>query len=418
MPTLCLACGDRTAAEGARRCPVCNSPRLRSHAELDTLSVAHIDCDAFYASVEKRDDPSLADKPLIIGGGKRGVVSTCCYIARTFGVRSAMPMFKALKACPDAVVLKPDMAKYVGVSREVKRMMRETTPLVESLSLDEAFLDLTGTDRLHRQPPSSTLAALARRIETELGITVSIGLSANKFLAKFTSELDKPRGFAVVGQSEAIDILSPRPPTAIFGVGKAFAATLAADGIVQLRQVQEMEETDMMRRYGTMGRHVWRLARGLDSRRVDPEGEARGISAETTFGDDLADIAELDRILWSLCEKISGRAKQAGIGGATIQLKLRTATFQIVTRRTTLHGPTQLAETIYQSAHRLLTEAADGKTRYRLIGVGLSNFAPAEASDAFDLFRADEKKAADTERAIDAVRAKFGKAAIVKGRAL
>ena len=418
MPAICLDCLDRGAPEDAKRCPACKSPRLRRHRELDELSIAHLDCDAFYASIEKRDDPSLADKPLIIGGGKRGVVSTCCYIARTYGVRSAMPMYKALKACPQAVVIKPDMQKYVGVSREVKRLMRETTPLVETLSLDEAFMDLSGTERLHKRSPAATLARLAKQIEETLGITVSIGLSHNKFLAKFGSEMDKPRGFAVIGREEAIEVLAPRSPGVIYGVGKAFMATLAADGIVELRQIQAMDENDMLKRYGNMGRHVWRLARGLDSRTVDPEGEARGISAETTFNEDIADVQELDRILWSMCERVSERAKKAEFGGATITMKLRGTDFAIITRRTTLHGPTQLAEVIYQAAHRLLANTADGRTKYRLIGVGISGLAPADACDAFDLFKADEKKSADAERAIDLVRAKFGNAIIGKGRAL
>ncbi|MCC6918653.1 MAG: DNA polymerase IV [Alphaproteobacteria bacterium] len=418
MAAICLDCADRSASETARACPACRSPRLRRHAELESLSIAHIDCDAFYATIEKRDNPDLADKPLIIGGGRRGVVSTACYIARTYGVKSAMPMFKALKACPDAVVLKPDMQKYVDVGRAVKRMMLETTPLVQPLSLDEAFLDLTGTERLHRQPPAATLVKLSKKIERELGITVSIGLAANKFLAKFASERDKPRGFFVVGASDARQVLAPCPPTVIFGVGKQFGATLAADGIVTLQQVQEMDERDMLRRYGDMGVHIWRLSQGLDSRRVDPEVDGRGMSAETTFNEDIADIQELDRILWSMCERVSARAKAAEQGGSTIVLKLRTSDFKILTRRTTLYGPTQLAEAIYQAAHRLLTATADGKARYRLIGVGIANLADAERCDLFDLFKADEKKSADAERAIDKVRSKFGKDAIVKGRAL
>ncbi len=383
---------------------------------MDTLGIAHIDCDAFYAAIEKRDDPSLADKPVIVGGGKRGVVSTCCYIARTFGVRSAMPMFKALKACPDAVVIKPDMAKYVAVSREVMRMMEETTPAVQALSLDEAFLDLTGTERLHRRSPAVTLADLARRVDRELGITVSVGLSYNKFLAKFSSEFDKPRGFAVLGHGDARTVLADRSPTVIFGVGKTFAAKLEADGITRLGQIQQMEETELLKRYGAMGGHVWRLARGEDSRRVDPDSEHVGMSAETTFENDIADVNELDRILWPLCEKVSARAKKAGTGGATIQLKLRAADFHILTRRTTLRGPTQLAETIYRTAHKLLLATADGKARYRLIGVGLSNLAAAEICDLFDLFEEEERKIVATERAIDKVREKFGKDAIVKGR--
>lgn len=384
---------------------------------MDALGIAHIDCDAFYAAIEKRDDPALADKPVIVGGGKRGVVSTCCYIARTFGVRSAMPMFKALKSCPQAVVIKPDMQKYVAVSREVMRLMEDTTPAVQALSLDEAFLDLTGTERLHRRTPAETLANLARKVEQRLGITVSVGLSYNKFLAKFSSEFDKPRGFSVLGHSDAKQVLADRPPTAIFGVGKVFAAKLEADGIKRLGQVQALDEGEMMKRYGAMGQHVWRLAQGEDSRRVDPDGEHVGMSAETTFENNIANVADLDRILWPLCEKVSARAKKMGNGGATIQLKLRAADFQILTRRTTLPGPTQLAETIYRTARQLLLATVDGKTRYRLIGVGISNFAPAEICDLFDLFEEDERKIAAAERAMDKLREKFGKNAIVKGRA-
>src|SRR3990167_575943 len=175
--------------EGAERCPACRRPRLLFHPELHALSVAHMDCDAFYAAVEKRDNPELQDKPLIVGGGQRGVVSTCCYIARIRGVRSAMPMFKALAACPDAVVVKPDMRKYAAVARDVRTLMRDLTPLVEPVSIDEAFLDLSGTERLHHASPAVSMGRLAKRIEEEIGITVSVGLSHNKFLAKMASDL-------------------------------------------------------------------------------------------------------------------------------------------------------------------------------------------------------------------------------------
>src|SRR5690349_8367464 len=169
-----------------------------AHDELGKLSIAHVDCDAFYASIEKRDDPSLVDKPLIIGGGVRGVVSTCCYIARQYGVRSAMPMFRAKELCPHAVIIPPNMAKYVAVSREIRTLMDQLTPLVEPLSIDEAFLDLTGTEALHKAKPAVVLARFAKRVEQEIGVTISVGLSHNKFLAKVASDLDKPRGFAVI----------------------------------------------------------------------------------------------------------------------------------------------------------------------------------------------------------------------------
>src|ERR671911_2269195 len=213
----CRDCLTLSASPLAARCTACGSPRLLRHKERDSLAIAHVDCDAFFAAVEKRDDPTLADKPVIIGGGKRGVVSTACYIARTYGVRSAMPMFKALKACPDAVVIRPNMEKYKVAGREVRRLMAGLTPLVEPVSIDEAFLDLSGTELVHQGPPALTLARFARRVEREICITVSIGLAPNKFLAKIASDLEKPRGFAVIGKTEAREFLAPRPVGLIFG---------------------------------------------------------------------------------------------------------------------------------------------------------------------------------------------------------
>ena len=200
MASFCRDC-LADVPERSPRCAGCGSPRLARHGELARMAIAHVDCDAFYATIEKRDDPSLADKPVIVGGGHRGVVATACYIARTFGVRSAMPMFEARRRCPHAHVIKPDMAKYVRVGREVRAMMEALTPQVEPLSIDEAFLDLTGTERLHGMMPAKTLARFAKRVEADIGITVSIGLSQNKFLAKIASDLDKPRGFSMLALS-------------------------------------------------------------------------------------------------------------------------------------------------------------------------------------------------------------------------
>ena len=364
MSGLCRDC-YAAVADGAGRCGTCGSPRVRYHAELHRLQIAHIDCDAFYAAVEKRDDPSLRDKPLIIGGGKRGVVSTACYIARLYGVKSAMPMFKALKACPDAVVLRPNMRKYAEVGRQIRRLMQNLTPLVEPLSLDEAFLDLSGTERLHRMAPAETLARLARRIEDEIGITVSIGLSYCKFLAKLASELDKPRGFAVIGQAEAVEFLAGRSVAAIWGVGKALQAKLAADGITSIGHLQQRDENDLLARYGSVGRRLARLSRGDDNRRVDPDGEAKSISAETTFATDACGLAQLEAELWPLCEKVSDRLKRAELASGTIQLKLKSADFKLRTRSRKLIAPTQLAEVIYREAKPLLAKEADG-TPYRL----------------------------------------------------
>jgi DNA polymerase-4 len=228
----CLTPADRP---GQERCASCGSPRLLRHPERDELAVAHVDCDAFFASVEKRDNPALADQPVIIGGGHRGVVATACYVARTYGVRSAMPMFKALDACPHATVISPNMDKYRVAGREVRRLMGELTPLVEPVSIDEAFLDLSGTERLHHASPALTLARFARRVETELGISVSIGLSYNKFLAKIASDLAKPRGFSIIGREEAVAFLADRPVGIIPGIGAAAQARLEKVGVTLIR---------------------------------------------------------------------------------------------------------------------------------------------------------------------------------------
>lgn len=408
----CLAQQPGEAA--ARRCARCGSPRLLDHPERDALSIAHIDCDAFYAAVEKRDDPSLRDKPLIIGGGKRGVVSTCCYIARTYGVRSAMPMFKALALCPDAVVRKPNMAHYVEVGRQVRAMMLDLTPLVEPLSIDEAFLDLTGTERLHQAPPAYTLARFAKRIETEIGITVSVGLSYCKFLAKIASDLDKPRGFAIIGRAEARDFLASKPVGLIWGVGAVAQERLARDGFRTIGDIQAMSETDFMRRLGGEGQRLWRLANGIDDRKVSPERETKSVSSETTFDEDVSDPRTLTRVLLALSEKVSARLKAQGIGGETVTLKLKTADFRIRTRARTLPEPTQLSGRIFEAARALLEKEADG-TRFRLIGVGLSGLYEEERADQGDLADIEVKREKAAENAIDALRDKFGSGAVVRG---
>ena len=417
MTALCRDCFTLSDAPEAARCRACKSPRLLRHPELAELSIAHIDCDAFYAAVEKRDNPALADKPLIVGGGKRGVVSTCCYIARTFGIKSAMPMFKALQACPHAVVVFPDMPKYVAVSRDVKKLMLETTPMVEPLSLDEAFLDLTGTERLHRMKPAQTLARLAKRVEQEIGITFSVGLSFNKFLAKVASDIDKPRGFAVVGRADALDFLAPKPVTLLPGVGKAFAASLARHGVFTIADIRKQNPRLFTAKFGASGTWLWHLAHAEDTREIEPRGENKGISAETTFDRDVNGEAELSRILWSLSEKVSTRAKAADLGGRTVQLKLKTSAFKIITRRHALQPPTQLAHRIFDAGLALLKAELKGP-RYRLIGIGLADLVPTDRCGEADMF--DKKGAREdaAERAMDTLRQKFGKAAIRKGRAL
>ncbi|MBI1244327.1 MAG: DNA polymerase IV [Alphaproteobacteria bacterium] len=423
---LCRDCFSRIEDPAAHRCGNCNSSRIARHPELTELSIAHIDCDAFYASIEKRDDPSLADKPTIVGGGKRGVVSTACYIARTFGVRSAMPMFKALQLCPHATVIRPDMAKYAEVSRQVRTIFESATPLVESVSLDEAYLDMAGTQSLHHAPPAFVLARIARRIEDEIGITVSIGLSFNKLLAKLASELDKPRGFGVVGPGEARAFLAARVPRILPGVGPKLAQRLADDGFASIGDLQKVGELALEGRYGETGRWLAAVSQGRDDRSVEPEREAKSISAETTFHADLGRLVELEAELWPLAEEVAERLKRHHLVGRTVQLKLRTADFRLLTRRVTLPAGTQLAETLYRAAQPMLARevSANRHRKYRLIGIGAAELAePGKLPVQDDLFgkpaaAVDDPRDAAVEKAIDAVRDKFGSAAIRKGRGM
>jgi len=405
----CLA----DARTGALRCAACGSPRLVRNDELGKLAIAHVDCDAFYATIEKRDDPSLAAEPVIVGGGRRGVVAAACYVARTFGVKSAMPMFEALRLCPHAKVIRPNMEKYAAVGRDVRRMMLKLTPLVEPLSIDEAFLDLAGTERLHRMTPAKALARFAREVETTLGITVSIGLSGNKFLAKIASDLDKPRGFAVLGLAEAPAFLTEKPVSFIFGVGKASAARYARDGFHRIADLQRTSEAELARRYGEEGRRLARLVRGIDHRKVSADRETKSVSSETTFERDIADFRALERILWGQSEEVSARLKAKALAGATVTLKLKTADFVIRTRARSFAAPTQLAGRIFAAARELLRREADG-TKYRLLGVGLSALIAAEQADPADLV---DGRAAEAEHAVDRVRARFGDDAVIRGLA-
>ncbi len=378
MNGLCRDCATPETGDGdpaLGRCRNCGSTRIVRHRELAALAIAHLDCDAFYASVEKRDDPSLADQPVIVGGGSRGVVTTCCYVARLYGVRSAMPMFKALKACPDAVVITPDMAKYRIVGRQVRALMRDATPLVEAVSIDEAFLDLSGTEVVHGGAPARTLALLAERIERDIGITVSIGLSYNKFLAKVASDLDKPRGFAVIGRGDAMEFLRAKPVALIWGVGPALAQRLARDGIVRIGQLQDIKESELAGRYGAIGHRLSRFARG----------------------------------------EVAQRLRHAGLSAAGVALKLKTADFKLRTRARRLADPTQLADTLYRTALILLEREIDGAA-FRLVGVGAESLVEARLADPPDLFEGTVRRATRIEKAMDEIREKMGRDAIARGR--
>ncbi len=417
MPAFCRDCLNLNAPD-QRRCAVCGRPRVVSHPELFELGIAHMDCDAFYASVEKRDNPELEGKPVIIGGGHRGVVSTACYVARIRGVRSAMPMFQALKLCPDAVIIKPRMDVYAAVSRQIRSMMEDLTPAIEPLSLDEAFLDLRGTARLHGAPPAIMLARLVRRMRDELGLTGSIGLSHNKFLAKIASDLDKPRGFSVIGAAETADFLREKPVRLIWGVGQAGQAALEAAGIRTFADLLRWERADLHARFGAMGDRLWHLARGQDHRRVDACTPVKSISNETTFNEDTGNLDILDGHIWRLAEKVSARAKARQLAGRVVTLKLKRANHSGLTRRQSLRDASQMADTIYRIARGLMDGAA-GEAPFRLIGVGLSDLVPESAADlSGDLLDPGAVRRSHVERASDEIRRRFGEGAILKGRAL
>tara|TARA_S200002703_G_scaffold74635_2_gene64386 strand:+ start:1248 stop:2519 length:1272 start_codon:yes stop_codon:yes gene_type:complete len=414
MTTLCRNC-FHMFEEDAPACPSCGHERLVRNSRLAELGIAHLDCDAFFAAIEKRDDPSLKNKPVIVGGGKRGVVATCCYIARLYGVRSAMPMFQALKACPDAVVIKPNSEKYRIAGLQVREKMQALTPMIQPVSVDEAYLDLTGTNTLHKAPPAVSLARLAAEIERDVGITVSIGLSVNKFLAKTASELDKPKGFAVIAAEEAEALLAPKPVGFIHGVGPKLAKKLSLDGYDTIEDLQRTELRQLIGKYGETGMWLKNRAHGIDNRPVRNDEERKSVSSETTFHKDMSDTAWLEDQLWRLCVKTADRAKATGLVGNVITLKLKTADFRTLTRRLSLAEPTQLAQTLFRSARILLAKEANGRTRFRLIGIGISDLSIHRA-DSVDLLDPLVAKRAAAERASDLAREKFGADAVMTGR--
>ena len=417
MPALCRDCLT-TFETAPKRCSQCGLPRITVHPELFTLSIAHMDCDAFYASVEKRDNPELASKPVIIGGGQRGVVSTACYVARVRGVKSAMPMFQALKLCPEAVVVRPRMEEYVKASKAIRAMMQDLTPAIEPLSLDEAFMDMTGTNKLHGAPPAVMLAKLIKRMKGELGLTGSIGLSHNKFLAKVASDLNKPRGFSVIGKAETNSFLLDKPIGLIWGVGAVAKESLGKAGIQTFSDLLRWDRQDLNQRFGSLGDRLWHLARGHDLRRVTSDAPVKSISNETTFFEDTSDSDILDGHIWRLAEKVTDRAKARDMAGRVVTLKLKRKDHKSLSRRITLRDPTQIADRIYRTARDLFGQVGP-QGPYRLIGVGLSDLVGDADSDlTSDLLDPNAAKRTKAERATDAIRAKFGSDAIVKGRSL
>ena len=416
MPSLCRKCFNTFNEEG--RCPRCSSPLVVSHSELFDLNIAHMDCDAFYASVEKRDNPDLADKPVIIGGGRRGVVSTACYIARIRGVKSAMPMFKALEKCPDAVVIRPRMKIYAEISQQIRSMMNDITPLVEPLSLDEAFMDMSGTHKLHGAPPAVMLAKLMDRISDNLGLTGSIGLSHNKFLAKIASDLNKPNGYSIIGEAETSSFLKDKSIRLIWGVGASTQKSLEKSGIRTFLDLLRWDRKDLVSKFGSMGDRLWFLARGQDARVVSNSDRIKSISNETTLNENTSNIRVLEGHLWRLCEKVSSRAKSKGLAGTIMILKLKSSNHKIITRRVTLRNPTYLADVLFRSTYPLM-EAAIENGPFRLVGAGLSGLCLAsQAQREPELLDDGALNRIKVERVTDEIREKFGDEAMIKGRSL
>ena len=396
----------------AAKCHNCGSRRLISHGELAELSIAHIDCDAFYAAIHKRDEPKLADKPVIVGGGHRGVVATACYIARGFGVRSTMPMFRALKLCPDAVVIKPNMVLYSAEGRKIRELMLALTPIMEPVSIDEAYLDLSGTERLHGLKPAQTLAKLAKTIESEVGLSVSIGLSQNKFLAKTASDMDKPRGFYALAKSDVPKILWPKPIGFLHTVGPQSVKKLNAAGFHTIEDIAQADEKKLMLKFGDFGLRLYKMAHGIDERRFETHSKRKSISSETTLFEDLDGKEALFPILKALATRVAQSARKKNIAGITVSLKLKSSGFRIITRQVTLSEPTQTARAMLEAITPVF-EKEMGLGPYRLIGIGLNDLVSPENADIGDLINTNAKKHASLERALDKIHDKFGKTAII-----
>ena len=418
MPQLCRDCLWQETTSDRERCPLCHSGRLIKHPQLDQLTIAHIDCDAFYASIEKRDDPSLLHKPVIVGGGRRGVVAAACYVARLYGVRSAMPMFKALQRCPDAVVIKPRMEIYRDTGMRIRQLMLQLTPLVEPLSIDEAFLDMSGTETLHGRTAAASLAGLAQQIEREIGVTVSIGLAATKSLAKMASDMDKPKGFHVIGRTEAEGLLANMPITALFGIGRSLASRLHQLGIETCSQLATADPHQLARIAGNSGPRLQQLARGIDPRQVNPDEAPKSLSSETTFDTDLDQLDPLLARLEKLSAKVSRRLKKAGLSGRRVTLKLKRSDHRLITRSAMLQNPTQLADRIFASSANLLQREVRPGCYWRLIGVGVDQLGDAADADPADLADPEAGRRKALEHAVDRMRDKYGGRALISGRQL
>jgi DNA polymerase IV len=383
--SLCRDCGTLAHADPAHgACERCGSARIVAHPELTRLAIAHVDCDAFYASVEKRDRPELANEPVIVGGSQRGVVLTACYIARRFGVRSAMPMGRALQLCPGAAIVRPDMEKYRRESRRIRELMEALSPRVESVSIDEAYLDLSASG--NNEPPARSLARLALQVEKRVGVTISIGLAPNKMLAKIASDFGKPRGFHVIGESDKLAVLGPMKVSALPGIGPVMTRKLEELGFVTIADLRAAKLDELTHRFGRWGRSLLARAHGEDGRRV---GMGRGrnvtIGAERTFAKDLACCEDILAVLEQISQRVAERLVRADLAATALTLKLRRHDRYTTTHACRLHDPTMRADAILAAVTPVLRLRLDG-TRYRLVGVTAHDLVPGQRADPPDLF--------------------------------
>ncbi|MBL8801366.1 MAG: DNA polymerase IV [Planctomycetes bacterium] len=394
-----------------------------------TLTILHVDMDAFYASIELRDDPTLAGKPLAVGGaeGARGVISAAGYEARKYGVHSAMPTAQARALCPQLIVLPPDLEKYTAVSREIMQIFRSFTPLVEPLSLDEAFLDVAGCELLF-----GDAVEIGRAIKLEIlrrtGLVASVGVASSKFLAKLASDMDKPDGFRVIRPEEALDVLRPLPVSKIFGVGERTAKRLEALGVRTIGELAALERDVVMQRFGATGAWIHDLAHGIDTRRVTPRREEKSYSCERTFSKDIASREELRLRLLEFCEELAFRLRDSGLRARTVTLKARFSDFKTITRTKSLPFTTNVGVRFYSVARELLERVP--QQPLRLLGVSLSGLDDVRTPRQGLLFgsdpgalRAEEAPSPEDERALerlerintglDHLRRKYGRATVI-----
>jgi nucleotidyltransferase/DNA polymerase involved in DNA repair len=374
--------------------------------------IIHVDMDCFFAAVEVKDNPDLAGKPVIVGAlpGTRGVVAACSYEAREYGVHSAMPISQAYKKCPHGIFLKPHGHRYVEESEKIRAIFLHFTPLVEPLSLDEAFLDVSGSHRLFGSS-AEIGCEIKHRILVETGLVASVGIAPSKFVAKIASDLEKPDGFVIVYEDEVLDFLRPLDARKIWGVGKATWKTLEKLGLTTIGDIGDYPVEELERIFGKLGRHLHNLSQGIDERTVNPETDRKQVGAEYTFDVDTGDRPEVERTLLALCDKVASRLHEKGQKGNHVTLKLRDETFKTVTRSRTLDRSIMSGEDIYREARDLFRKEEMHGRKVRLIGVSVSGF---ESESQTSLFDSGTERKEKVEKVLADIRGRFGKGSITR----